>query len=128
MSGLRERMMRLRGSAVSREPGEISPEMSDAPEPTGETSPKRGDAARQPLGECSRSLEADQRDDPPTALQIVLGGENVRHLGRFLDERVPFGAIRALSLPAMRHRPAGLADIARLGLGHARNNTRTKLP
>ena len=69
-------------------------------------------------GRAARRFEPDQRDQPPAALEIVLGGKDVRHLAGFLDERVPFGAIDALTLPAVRHRSAGLAHISGFGLGH----------
>src|SRR6185295_9875489 len=69
-----------------------------------------------------RRLQPDQRDHPPAALEIMLGGEDARHLGRFLDERVPLGAVGALPLPAVRHRPAGLANIARFDLGHSQSS------
>ena len=61
-----------------------------------------GKAARQPVGQRRRRFEPDQRDRPPAALEVMLGGEDARHLGRFLDQAVPVAAIAALPLPAVR--------------------------
>ena len=77
-----------------------------------------GKAARQPLRKRSRRLEPDQRDHPAAALEIVLGGEDARHFGRFLNERVPLGAVGTLPLPAAADGAACLADVSGLGLGH----------
>ena len=77
-----------------------------------------GKTARQPLGKRRGRFEPDQRNHPPAALQIVLGREDARHLGGFLDERVPLGAVGTLPLPAVLNRSARLADVSRFRLGH----------
>ena len=83
--------------------------------------------ARQALRKRRGRFEADERDDTPAALKVVLRRKDARKLGALLHERVPLGAIRTLPLPTRRNGPAGLANIARLELPHVRNNTRTSL-
>ena len=77
-----------------------------------------GDTRRDPLRQRDRMIEADQLDLPPAALKVMLGGEDAGDLGSLLHQRIPLRAVRALALPAGRHRPAGLADVTGLRLGH----------
>ena len=62
-------------------------------------------------------VERDEFDPPTAAREIVFLRENGR--GRVLDKRVPFRAIGALPLPAVRNAATGLADIAAFGFGHS---------
>src|SRR6185503_11687153 len=77
-----------------------------------------GEPARQALGQRGWRFESNQRNHAPATLQIVLGGKDARHLGAFLHQRVPLGAVWALALPPVLNGPAGLADITRFGLCH----------
>ena len=88
-------------------------------DPAADRAVELGDPARQSARAARpRRVEPDQLDRPAAALEVMLGREDARHLGRFLDQRVPLGAVGALPLPAVRDRPAGLADVAGLWLRH----------
>src|SRR6185369_8497612 len=80
-----------------------------------------GEAAWKTRRKSCRGFQADQRDHLPAALEVVLGRKNARYFSSFLHERVPFGAVGALALPAGRDRSAGLTDVTRLNLRHARS-------
>ena len=74
-------------------------------DPAADRTVEFGDPGGDPLGQRDRMIEPDQRDRPPAALQIMLGGEDARHLRAFLDQRVPLGAVGALALPAAEIEP-----------------------
>ena len=63
-------------------------------------------------------LQPDKRYHSPATLQIMLGSENARDFGAFLDEGVPLGAVGALALPAVGDRPAGLTRVSAFHLRH----------
>ena len=75
-----------------------------------------------PLG--SRSGSAAGVSSPtsgisrPPPCRLCLAAKMLDTSAGFLDQRVPLGAIGALPLPAVRHRPAGLAHVSGFGLGH----------
>ena len=79
---------------------------------------KLADAGRQPLGQRHIIGERRHGKAPPAGVERVLGGERRHHRRGFGRDGVPFLAVPALPLPARRHRPAGLADIAGGGTGH----------
>ena len=68
-------------------------------------------------------VELDELDRAPPARQIVFHREHRRR--SILRQRVPFGAIGALPLPAIGYAATGLTDIAFLGFRHARLLTGT---
>ena len=67
-------------------------------------------------GHFARLVEVDEFHRATPARQIVLQREDRR--GRIFDQRVPFRAIGALALPAVRNTATGLTDIAFLGFSH----------
>ena len=74
-------------------------------DPAADRAVEFGDSRRDPLRQRDRVVEPDQRNDPPAALQIMLGRKDARHLRGLLDERVPLGAVGALALPAAEIEP-----------------------
>jgi hypothetical protein len=64
-----------------------------------------GDAGAHPLRKRDLGVEPDQLDRAAAAAKIVPRREGRYDRARILDERVPFGAIAALALPAAADEP-----------------------
>src|SRR3546814_15549682 len=66
-------------------------------------------------------VQTDQFHGPPSGAKVVTRGKRCHDGARILDERVPFGTVGALPLPAAADRAAGLTDKS---LAHLRHDQR----